>query len=346
MIVLGIDPGTAATGYGVVQSAGSRLRALDGGVIRTRAGVALELRLAEIHARVAELLDRHQPGVRGRRGALLRGQRADGVRRRPGAGRGPARRRAARPARPLVHAAAGQGRRLRPRARRQGAGLADGHAAARALPSPPRPIMPPTRSRWRSATSTARRWRRRYGFVIALISGEVALRRASYVVVSCGGRRLPADRLGRDAQPRPGRRRARDPPHPARRPRRRAAAVRVRHRGGARAVPDAALGPVGRARRSRSRSSPAGPRASSCQRSRRATRRASRPSRGSASAPPSGSSSSSATRSPRRSPSSRSGSRGAMTRARSPARAWSSSATARRRPTRCSTASPASASRT
>ncbi len=61
MIVLGIDPGTAATGYGVVQSEGSRLRALDGGVIRTRAGVALELRLAEIHARVAELLDRHQP---------------------------------------------------------------------------------------------------------------------------------------------------------------------------------------------------------------------------------------------------------------------------------------------
>jgi crossover junction endodeoxyribonuclease RuvC len=61
MIILGIDPGTAATGYGVVHSAGSRLRALDGGVIRTRAGVALELRLAEIHARVAELLDRHRP---------------------------------------------------------------------------------------------------------------------------------------------------------------------------------------------------------------------------------------------------------------------------------------------
>jgi crossover junction endodeoxyribonuclease RuvC len=61
MIVLGIDPGTADTGYGVVQSEGSRLRALDGGVIRTRPGVALELRLAEIHARVAELLDRHRP---------------------------------------------------------------------------------------------------------------------------------------------------------------------------------------------------------------------------------------------------------------------------------------------
>lgn len=61
MIVLGIDPGTADTGYGVVESAGSRLRALDSGVVKTRAGVALELRLAEIHARVAELLDRHRP---------------------------------------------------------------------------------------------------------------------------------------------------------------------------------------------------------------------------------------------------------------------------------------------
>jgi crossover junction endodeoxyribonuclease RuvC len=61
MIVLGIDPGTADTGYGVVQSAGSRLRALDDGVIRTRSGVPLERRLAEIHARVAELLDLHRP---------------------------------------------------------------------------------------------------------------------------------------------------------------------------------------------------------------------------------------------------------------------------------------------
>jgi crossover junction endodeoxyribonuclease RuvC len=61
MIVLGIDPGTADTGYGVVHSAGSRLCAVDGGVIRTRAGLALELRLAEIHAQVAELLDRHRP---------------------------------------------------------------------------------------------------------------------------------------------------------------------------------------------------------------------------------------------------------------------------------------------
>ena len=61
MIVLGIDPGTASTGYGVVQSSGSRLRALDNGVIVTRPGVALERRLADIHTRVGELLDAHAP---------------------------------------------------------------------------------------------------------------------------------------------------------------------------------------------------------------------------------------------------------------------------------------------
>jgi crossover junction endodeoxyribonuclease RuvC len=58
---LGIDPGTANTGYGVVRGAGSRLRALDDGVIQTRPGVPLERRLADIHQRVGELLDHHRP---------------------------------------------------------------------------------------------------------------------------------------------------------------------------------------------------------------------------------------------------------------------------------------------
>jgi crossover junction endodeoxyribonuclease RuvC len=61
MKVLGIDPGLANTGYGVVARRGGRLAALDGGVIRTGAGVAPAVRLAALHARVAELLAEHEP---------------------------------------------------------------------------------------------------------------------------------------------------------------------------------------------------------------------------------------------------------------------------------------------
>jgi crossover junction endodeoxyribonuclease RuvC len=63
MLVLGIDPGTASTGYGVVRSEGSRLVAVATGVISTRPGIALERRLADIHARVGELLDEHRPAA-------------------------------------------------------------------------------------------------------------------------------------------------------------------------------------------------------------------------------------------------------------------------------------------
>jgi crossover junction endodeoxyribonuclease RuvC len=61
MIVLGIDPGTASTGYGVVRDAGGRLTPLAHGVIATAAGVALERRLADIHAAVGELMATHEP---------------------------------------------------------------------------------------------------------------------------------------------------------------------------------------------------------------------------------------------------------------------------------------------
>lgn len=61
MIVLGIDPGLAGTGFGVVTRRGGRLAALDGGVIRTSPAQALERRLTELHARVAALLAEHEP---------------------------------------------------------------------------------------------------------------------------------------------------------------------------------------------------------------------------------------------------------------------------------------------
>jgi crossover junction endodeoxyribonuclease RuvC len=59
--VLGIDPGTASTGFGVVESLGGRLAVVCGGVISTPAGVVLEQRLAAIARRLGELLDDHRP---------------------------------------------------------------------------------------------------------------------------------------------------------------------------------------------------------------------------------------------------------------------------------------------
>ena len=61
MIVLGIDPGTANTGYGVVARQGGRMVALDGGVVRTSPSSDAAARLAAIHARVGALLDEHRP---------------------------------------------------------------------------------------------------------------------------------------------------------------------------------------------------------------------------------------------------------------------------------------------
>jgi crossover junction endodeoxyribonuclease RuvC len=63
VVVLGIDPGTAHMGFGVVLARGQRLAALDGGVIETRAGAPLERRLAEIHARVCDLIREYRPAA-------------------------------------------------------------------------------------------------------------------------------------------------------------------------------------------------------------------------------------------------------------------------------------------
>jgi crossover junction endodeoxyribonuclease RuvC len=61
VIVLGIDPGVANTGYGVVAQRAGRLVALDGGVVETAAGRPPEARLVIVHERIAELMDAYRP---------------------------------------------------------------------------------------------------------------------------------------------------------------------------------------------------------------------------------------------------------------------------------------------
>lgn len=64
MIVLGVDPGTQVTGYGVISGTNPSAMALvECGVIRTQARDPLPSRLREIYDGVTELLQRHKPDV-------------------------------------------------------------------------------------------------------------------------------------------------------------------------------------------------------------------------------------------------------------------------------------------
>jgi len=64
--VLGVDPGTAITGYGVIETgngAPGMGRLIECGVFRFGRGDSLPHRLTELHAEIAELIRRHQPSV-------------------------------------------------------------------------------------------------------------------------------------------------------------------------------------------------------------------------------------------------------------------------------------------
>ena len=63
MIALGIDPGTAICGFGVVALEGGRLRMIDAGVVRTAATQTDAARLVELHGALRLLLAEHRPDV-------------------------------------------------------------------------------------------------------------------------------------------------------------------------------------------------------------------------------------------------------------------------------------------
>lgn len=61
MIVLGIDPGIARCGYGVVRSEGQRVELVTYGCMETPAGLALSKRLSLLHAQLRAILAEHRP---------------------------------------------------------------------------------------------------------------------------------------------------------------------------------------------------------------------------------------------------------------------------------------------
>ena len=208
ILVMGIDPGVANTGFGVVRVAGGQMTAVDGGVIEAPPDAPLETRLARIHAELDELIAWHEPVAvaledlyfgKNVRSAIAVGQ-----------ARGVAMLAAAQRELPCFDytpqavkmAVCGSGAGGKARSSRWS-------ARCSACPRRPSRTTPPTRSRSRSATPAHARTRGRCSpaeaprggrRVIASVRGEVLVRRPDHVVIDSGGRRLPPDGLGRDAE--------------------------------------------------------------------------------------------------------------------------------------------------
>ena len=61
LIVLGIDPGYALMGWGVVESSGSRMKLINYGCVETKAGVPMPLRLRTLQLGVRDLVNIYHP---------------------------------------------------------------------------------------------------------------------------------------------------------------------------------------------------------------------------------------------------------------------------------------------
>jgi len=63
MRILGIDPGSRVTGYGIVETQGNRLLHIDNGIIATNPNAPLAARLKAIYDGVAQVIALHQPST-------------------------------------------------------------------------------------------------------------------------------------------------------------------------------------------------------------------------------------------------------------------------------------------
>lgn len=61
IVVMGIDPGSTNTGFGVVRVAGSRMHAVDAGVVEAPSGLAPDQALRHVHEGLSELISWHEP---------------------------------------------------------------------------------------------------------------------------------------------------------------------------------------------------------------------------------------------------------------------------------------------
>lgn len=61
IIILGVDPGTLATGYGVIQATSRGARVLEYGVVKNRSENSMPLRLKAIYSALADVIERYHP---------------------------------------------------------------------------------------------------------------------------------------------------------------------------------------------------------------------------------------------------------------------------------------------
>ncbi len=63
MIIIGVDPGSTATGYGIISKNGSRSSHLDSGVVRASSSLGQSKRIWKIHQELDEIIRKHRPDV-------------------------------------------------------------------------------------------------------------------------------------------------------------------------------------------------------------------------------------------------------------------------------------------
>ena len=61
MIILGIDPGTATTGFGIIRVVGNSIKPVDYGIISTPPGVPMEQRLVMIYEQINQIIQTWKP---------------------------------------------------------------------------------------------------------------------------------------------------------------------------------------------------------------------------------------------------------------------------------------------
>ena len=63
MIICGLDPGTATTGYGIIKVEGDSISVIDFGLIETAKGGSISFRLLDIHEKLNSILSLHNPDI-------------------------------------------------------------------------------------------------------------------------------------------------------------------------------------------------------------------------------------------------------------------------------------------